>query len=68
MVDLRVSKTMFLFILVCRDCLGRTPFASVIATILCCVGVGLFCGALFRAIDITVRGVFRDLFSLNVVW
>lgn len=54
--------------MVCRDCLGRTPFASLIATIVCCVGVGLFCATLYRALEITLKGVFEGLFNFPVPW
>lgn len=50
------------------DCLGRTPFVSLVATILCCLGVGLFCGTLNGAIRITVGGIFEGLFLFDVPW
>ena len=50
------------------DCLGRTPFISLIATVLCCLGVGLFCGTLYKAIQITVGGIFEGLFMFDVPW
>ncbi|KAK2168819.1 hypothetical protein LSH36_14g12008 [Paralvinella palmiformis] len=54
--------------MVCTDCLGRTPFPSIVATIILCLGVGLFCGTLFRALDITLNGIFIGLFWFNVPW
>jgi len=52
----------------CMDCLGRTPYASLSATILMCLGVGLFCGTGFHAINITLNGIFDNLFKLHVPW
>lgn len=52
----------------CKDCLGRTPYGSLIATIVVCLGVGLFCGTGFRALDITINGIFRGLFQITVPW
>lgn len=52
----------------CEDCLGRTPYASLIATTVMCVGVGLFCGTGFYALDITLNGIFEGLFKFHVSW
>lgn len=52
----------------CKDCLGRTPYGSLNATIVVCLGVGLFCGTGFRALDITVNGILRNLFQMTVPW
>jgi len=52
----------------CDDCLGRTPYASLIATTVMCIGVGLFCGTGFRALDITLNGIFEGLFKYHVSW
>jgi len=52
----------------CEDCLGRTPYASLIATTVVCVGVGLFCGTGFHALDITLNGIFEGLFKFHVPW
>jgi len=55
-------------VLECQDCLGRTPYASLSATILMCLGVGLFCGTGFYALDITLNGIFDNLFKLHIPW
>lgn len=52
----------------CEDCLGRTPYASLIATITTCLGVGLFCGSGYRALDLTVNGIFNRLFNVTIPW
>jgi len=51
-----------------QDCLGRTPFPSLIATLICGVGVAVFCFALWRALDITLRSIFEELFMLSIRW
>ncbi|XP_070554540.1 LOW QUALITY PROTEIN: neuronal membrane glycoprotein M6-a-like [Ptychodera flava] len=43
----------------CFDCLALTPFASLIATIVLAVGVGLFCGCGLYALDATCK-LFSD--------
>lgn len=63
-----INRFLSLLNLVCRDCLGRTPFASLIAVLIQLVGVGVFCVALFKALDITLRGIFDDLFNFSVKW
>ncbi len=47
------------------DCLGRIPYASVLALVLCWIGVGLFCGFLYPAINSSVRQA-EDILQLNV--
>lgn len=49
----------------CADCLGRVPYASVLALVLCWIGVGLFCGFLYPAINTSVRQA-QDILQLNV--
>lgn len=58
----------FIHVAAIYDILGRTPFVSLVATILCCLGVGLFCGTLNGAIRITVGGIFEGLFLFDVPW
>lgn len=38
-----------------RSCMGRCPFASIIATIITLCGTGVFCGCLYRALSITIQ-------------
>lgn len=52
----------------CDDCLGRTPYASLIATVTMCLGVGLFCGTGYRAVDLTMNGIFRRLYGVELPW
>jgi hypothetical protein len=41
---------------------------SLAATIVMCLGVGLFCGTGFRALDILLNVVFNNLFKLDLPW
>ncbi|KAK7794684.1 hypothetical protein R5R35_008016 [Gryllus longicercus] len=51
----------------CRNCLTRIPYATVIATIMCIVGVGIFCGTMYRGATLSVL-MFDQVFKLHVVW
>ncbi|XP_052795997.1 neuronal membrane glycoprotein M6-a-like [Mya arenaria] len=48
--------------------LGNCPFASLIASIIVFVGVGLFCGGLYRALTIIIKSVMQELFGFDVSW
>ena len=48
------------------DIFGRIPFVTLVAAIVCCLGVGLFCGTLYRALDITIHRLFEGLFHYQV--
>lgn len=50
------------------DKLGNCPFASLIATIIVFVGVGVFCGTLYRALQIIIINVMDRLFQFSVSW
>jgi len=50
------------------DCLGRTPFVSLIACLVVLVGMGIFCASLYQAVNITVRGIFEELFLISLPW
>lgn len=32
----------------CNECMARVPYASLIATIMSCLGIGIFCGTMYR--------------------
>ncbi|CAL4086021.1 unnamed protein product, partial [Meganyctiphanes norvegica] len=51
----------------CRDCMARVPYATLIATVMCCVGVGVFCGTMYRGTTLTLR-LFEDVFKLHIKW
>jgi len=63
-----IEADVFVAMCDCEDCLGRTPYASLIATMVMCLGVGLFCGTGFHALDITLNGIFEGLFKFHVSW
>ena len=48
----------------CTDCIERVPYATLIACILCWAGVGVFCGTLYRGVNLTLR-LMQDVFKLN---
>lgn len=37
----------------CDDCMARIPYATLIATIMCCLGVGVFCLTMYRGATLT---------------
>ncbi|CAN7939808.1 unnamed protein product, partial [Ixodes hexagonus] len=39
----------------CARCLSRVPFATLVATVMCCAGVAIFLGAVLRAVASTMR-------------
>lgn len=51
----------------CRDCMTRVPYATLIATVMCCVGVGVFCGTMYRGTTLTLR-LFEEVFNLQIKW
>jgi len=53
----------------CTDCIGRIPYASLIAFILTCVGVGLFCGMTYQGVNASVNQIKKlNLFPHDVTW
>lgn len=48
-------------------CLTRVPFGTVIATVLCCIGVGVFLVSLFKAVKL-ILVMFEDVFSYDFEW
>jgi uncharacterized protein YneF (UPF0154 family) len=48
-----------------QGCMGRCPFASIIATVITLCGTGVFCGCLYRALSITVQMLSQ---AFNVEW
>lgn len=51
----------------CRECMTRVPYATLIATLMCCVGVGVFCGTMYRGTTLTLR-MFEEVFKLHIKW
>lgn len=52
----------------CANFIARFPFVSFAATVVLCVGVGLFCGGGFTALQIVLWGIFDGLFHFHVPW
>ncbi|XP_005101074.1 proteolipid protein DM beta [Aplysia californica] len=50
------------------DCLGRTPFASLLAALMVVIGTCVFCGTSFKALQLMIQGVFNNLFHFSVDW
>ena len=48
----------------CAKCITRIPYATLIALILNWAGVGVFCGTLYRGVNLTLR-MFQDVFQLD---
>lgn len=51
----------------CQDCMTRIPYATLIATIMCIVGVGVFCGTMYRGATLSVL-MFDEVFHLRLAW
>ena len=49
-------------------CVSKVPWGTLLATLVVCLGVGLFCGAGHRATEIVNEGIFRGLFKFYVEW
>merc|ERR1712079_685039 len=45
----------------CSSCLTRTPHATLIALIMCWAGVAVFCGTMYRGVNLSLR-VLQDVF------
>nr|CAG4645610.1 EOG090X085S [Lynceus sp. MCZ IZ 141354] len=51
----------------CRDCMTRIPYATFIATVLCLIGIGVFCGTLYRGATLAYL-IFVDVFHIQIIW
>ncbi|KAJ9584230.1 hypothetical protein L9F63_021435, partial [Diploptera punctata] len=51
----------------CQDCMTRIPYATLIATIMCIVGVGVFCGTMYRGATLSAL-MFDEVFHLRLSW
>jgi len=48
----------------CTGCLTRTPYATLIALIMCWAGVAVFCGTMYRGVNLSLRLV-QDVFHIS---
>ncbi|XP_058794843.1 neuronal membrane glycoprotein M6-a isoform X2 [Phymastichus coffea] len=51
----------------CNDCMSRIPYATLIATIMCCLGVGIFCGTMYRGATLGTL-MLDKVFHLRMNW
>lgn len=51
----------------CRTCLTRVPHATLISTIMCCLGVGVFCGTMYRGSALSIL-MFDEVFQFRLMW
>nr|CAH7723874.1 unnamed protein product [Callosobruchus chinensis] len=49
----------------CEKCMTRIPYATLIATIMCALGVVIFCGTMYRGATLAVL-MFSEIFSMQV--
>lgn len=52
----------------CTEKIGSVPFASLLATVICLVGIGVFCGTLYQALHIFLVQIVDELFHFKVGW
>ncbi|XP_022656383.1 proteolipid protein DM beta-like isoform X3 [Varroa jacobsoni] len=50
----------------CCGCMGRMPFATLIATLMCCAGVGVFLFAMHRGLTATIK-MFEVVFQYRML-
>ncbi|KAH8373443.1 hypothetical protein KR009_006994, partial [Drosophila setifemur] len=51
----------------CQSCMARIPYATLIATLMCLLGVGIFCFTMYRGASLTVIMV-DQVFHLRLIW
>lgn len=51
----------------CESCMTRIPYATLIATIMCILGVVVFCGTMYRGATLAVL-MFDQVFRLRIFW
>ncbi|XP_063374171.1 neuronal membrane glycoprotein M6-b [Cydia amplana] len=51
----------------CQACLTRVPYATLIATIMCCMGVGVFCGTMYKGSQLSIQ-MFDQVFHFRLIW
>lgn len=50
-----------------RSFITRIPYATLIATVMCMIGVGVFCGTMYRGASLTVI-MFDQVFRQRLIW
>lgn len=51
----------------CKTCVTRLPYATIIATIMCFIGVIIFCGTMYRGSSLVIIMLDR-VFNLRFLW
>uniref|UniRef100_A0A182PLZ4 Uncharacterized protein n=1 Tax=Anopheles epiroticus TaxID=199890 RepID=A0A182PLZ4_9DIPT len=51
----------------CKSCVTRIPYATLIATVMCLIGVGVFCGTMFRGTSLAII-MLDQVFHLRLPW
>lgn len=51
----------------CDECMTRVPYATLIATIMCILGVGVFCGTIYRGTTLTGL-MMVEVFNQRLTW
>lgn len=51
----------------CKSCMTRIPYATLIATVMCLIGVGIFCGTMYRGTSFAII-MLDQVFHLRLMW
>ncbi|XP_055594783.1 neuronal membrane glycoprotein M6-a isoform X2 [Uranotaenia lowii] len=51
----------------CKSCMTRIPYATLIATVMCLIGVGIFCGTMYRGTSLAII-MLDQVFHLRLLW
>lgn len=51
----------------CQSCMARIPYATLIATLMCLLGVGIFCGTMYRGASLTII-MMDQVFHIRLIW
>lgn len=51
----------------CDACLTRIPYATLIATIMCALGVVVFCATMYRGATLAIL-MFDEVFKMRILW
>ncbi|BET01612.1 Myelin proteolipid protein (PLP or lipophilin) [Nesidiocoris tenuis] len=51
----------------CDECMARVPYATFIATIMCIIGVGVFCATMYRGATLSAL-MLDEVFHLRLSW
>lgn len=51
----------------CKSCMTRIPYATMIATVMCLIGVAIFCITMYRGASLTII-MFDQVFRFRLFW